>query len=127
MTPTEPSAREKATQLLREGLYNESIEFLEEALRENPKDPEIHLYLGYAYAKLDQLDKSIEVLEKAVDVAPTSPKVHYNLGVAYHKANNLTGAKEEYLRALGLDPTYSLARQALEGLDQQTGGTTPAK
>ncbi len=119
MTPTEPSAREKAIQLLREGLYNESVEFLEEALRENPKDLDLHLYLGYAYAKLDQLEKSIETLVKAVDVAPTSPKAHYNLGVAYHKAHNLTEAKEEYLRALGLDSTYSLARQALEELGKQ--------
>jgi len=127
MTPAAPSARDKGVQLLRDGQYAESTGFLEAALAEDPKDLELHLFVAYAYAKSDQLDKSVEALENAVDVAPTSAKVHYNLGVAYHKSHNLTSAKEEFLRALGLDPNYTLARQALEVLGQHTAESPPAE
>lgn len=119
-----PSARERGLEFLRSGLYAESLAFLEQALFEEPSDVDLHLYAAYAYAKLNELDKSIEILEKAVDLAPTSAKVHYNLGVAYLKARNLTGAKDEFTRALGLDPSYLLAKQALESMANQADETS---
>lgn len=119
------SARDTGIRLLKEGSISESIDFLAQAIEEDPRDIEVYMCLAMAYAHEQQLEKSIEILEEAVDIAPTSAKVHYNLGVAYQKAHNVTLAKEEYLRALGLDPNYDAAKRALDALSaQHHEGTT---
>lgn len=112
------SARDTGIRLVKEGSVAESIDFLVQAIQEDPRDLEVYMYLAMAYAHEQELEKSIEVLEEAVDIAPTSAKVHYNLGVAYQKSHNATLAKEEYLRALGLDPHYTAAKQALDALTE---------
>jgi len=114
MTAAVPSARERGLQFLRDGAFSDSVEFLLQAVVEDPSDVNSYLYLGLAYAQQGDFDKCVEILEQAADLAPTSAKVHYNLGVAYHKAHRLTQAKDEYLRALGLDPTYAVAKAALD-------------
>ncbi|MBP6964617.1 MAG: tetratricopeptide repeat protein [Armatimonadetes bacterium] len=116
MTAEGQSPRDQGLEFLRQGLIEQGIEALKQALELDPSDPQIYLYLGLAYFRQDDLENVIEILEKAIDVAPTSPQIHYNLGVAYQKAHNSTLAKDEYLRALGLDPSYSAAKQALEQL-----------
>lgn len=116
------SARDVGIRLVREGSVAESIDFLLQAIAEDPSDLEAHLCLGWAYARLEQYDKAVEILEQALDLAPTNPKVHYNLGVAYHRSHNITEAKNEYLKALSLDPMYSAAKQALDALSKM--GTT---
>jgi Flp pilus assembly protein TadD len=118
---TSASARDEGIRLLKEGSVAESIDFLLQAISEDPSDLEAHMYLGWAYARLEQHDKAVEILERALDLAPTNPKVHYNLGVAYQRAHNITEAKNEYLKALSLDPTYTAAKQALDFLTR--GGT----
>ncbi|MHB0999371.1 MAG: tetratricopeptide repeat protein [Armatimonadota bacterium] len=110
------SARNHGIQLLKKGSLAESIEYLQQALDEDPSDVELYMYLGLAYAKQDEFYKTIDILENAVDLAPTSAQIHYNLGVAYHKVHNLTQAKDEYLRALGLDPSYTVAKTALDSV-----------
>jgi Flp pilus assembly protein TadD len=102
--------REMGLQLLREGSFDESIDFLLQS------DVDVHLYLALAYARHGEAEKSVEVLEQATVLAPKSAKVHYNLGVAYHMVGNLTQAKDSYLRASNLDPNYAPAQSALEKL-----------
>lgn len=108
------TTRERGVELLREGSIADSIEFLLQAIAEDPSDINLYLWLGLAYAHEGDFDKSISILEQAADVAPISAKVHYNLGVAYYRAKNLTQAKDEFIRAAGLDPNYTAARNALE-------------
>jgi Tfp pilus assembly protein PilF len=98
MSSTTPSARDRGLQLLREGSLAASVDFLRQALEENPSDADLYLYLALAYAKTGDISNAEEILEKAADIAPTSAKVHYNLGVAYQKSHKVTQAKEEYLR-----------------------------
>jgi len=126
MVFTVPSAQDRGLQLLREGSVAEGIEFLLQAVAEDPADVALYLYLAYAYARQEDFDKSIGILQQAIDVAPESAKVHYNLGVAYHKAHNLTQAKEEYLRAVNLDPNYSAAKTALETVTGSPEGSSEA-
>lgn len=123
MSPNPASARDQGIRFLKEGANTEAIEFLQEAIDEDPKDVELYLYLGYAFAKNEDFQSTIDILEKAVDLAPTSAKIHYNLGVAYQKMHNITEAKDEYMRALGLDSGYQAAKTALDCiLAQQSAG-----
>ncbi|MHB1458352.1 MAG: tetratricopeptide repeat protein [Armatimonadota bacterium] len=123
MSPNPASARDQGIRFLKQGSNKEAIEFLQEAIDEDPKDVELYLYLGYAYGKSEDFQSTIDILEKAVDLAPTSAKIHYNLGVAYQKMHNITEAKDEYMRALGLDPGYQAAKMALDSiLSQQSAG-----
>ena len=116
-----PTARDRGLQLLREGSFAESIDFLTQAVAEDPLDIDAYLYLAFAYVHQGDFEKCVSVLEQAADAAPTSAQVHYNLGVAYHKANNLTQAKDEYFRALGLDPNYAAAKAAVDKLSAGAG------
>lgn len=116
MSPNPVSARDQGLRFLKLGALTEAIEHLTQALDEDPEDVDLYMYLGYAYAKHDEMHKSIDVLEHALDLAPTSAKLHYNLGVAYQKIHNLTQAKDEYMRSLGLDPGYQAAKAALDSV-----------
>lgn len=122
MSPNPTSARDQGIMFLKQGSNKEAIEFLQEALEEDPKDADLYLYLGYAYGKNEDFQSTIDILEKAVDLAPTSAKIHYNLGVAYQKIHNITEAKDEYMRALGLDPGYQAAKTALDCIVAQQSG-----
>ena len=116
MTAKEQSPRDQGLQLLRDGLTEQSIDVLCQAIEQEPADPQLYLYLGLAYFQQGDLEKMVETLEKAADVAPTSPQIRYNLGVAYQKSHNATMAKDQYLLALGFDPNYLAAKQALDTL-----------
>ena len=117
--------REMGLQLLREGSFDESIDFLLQAIAQTPSDVDVHLYLALAYARHGEAEKSVEVLEQATVLAPQSAKVHYNLGVAYHMVGNVTQAKDSYLRASNLDPDYAPAKSALDKLSgTSTGGAS---
>jgi len=122
MSPNPISARDEGIRYLKQGSNKEAIEYLQEALEEDPKDADLYLYLGYAYGKNEDFQSTIDILEKAVDIAPTSAKIHYNLGVAYQKIHNITEAKDEYMRALGLDPGYQAAKAALDSLISTMSG-----
>ncbi len=118
-----PISLQRGLEMLRDGQFDDSIDFLLQALVESPTNTEIHVFLAYAYSKLGDQDKAIDVLEQAVEITPQSAKIHYNLGVAYQKANKLTQAKDEYARAMNLEPTYEAAKKALESI---SGAAPPA-
>jgi Flp pilus assembly protein TadD len=100
------------------------VDFLLQAIADDPSDIDTHLCLGLAYARLGEVEKAVDILEQAAGAAPTSAKVHYNLGVAYNMAKKLNDAREEFLKALGLDPGYAAAKSAL---DMLVGSTGPAE
>lgn len=123
MAASAQGPRDLGIKFFQEGSFADSVEYLLQAVVEDPSDVDAYLYLAVAYARQGDFDKAVSVLEQAVDVAPTSAKVHYNLGVAYQRAHNLTLAKDEYTKAVGLDPGYVAAKQALEAISKAEGSS----
>ena len=52
--------------------YEEALEILEAAVRENPEDPRIHSALGAAYAGLGRKEEAIAAGRKAVEIYPVT-------------------------------------------------------
>ncbi len=114
MSPNPISARDEGLRYLKQGSLAEAIDYLTEAIEEDPKDVELYLYLGYAYAQSNEYYKAIDVFTSGIDKDFNSAKLHYNLGIAYLKVNNLTMARDEYMKALGIDASYTAAKTALD-------------
>jgi Tfp pilus assembly protein PilF len=77
--------------------------------------------LGAYLLALDQPQEAIPHLERALR-APrylTYHYAHYNLGRAYEKLGEPQRARQKYQDALAEEPTYMLAREALDRLHQE--------
>ncbi|MSQ71545.1 MAG: tetratricopeptide repeat protein [Betaproteobacteria bacterium] len=68
------------------------------ALRE-PRNADVHNYLGYAWRKSGNLDLAFKHYGEALKLDPKHRGAHEYIGEAYLMANNLPKA-EEHLRAL---------------------------
>jgi len=74
--------------------------------------------LGAYLLALDRADEALPYLEQALR-APrylTYHYAHYNMGRAFEKLGDLQAARDKYRDALAEEPTYMLARDALDRL-----------
>lgn len=58
---------------------------LELAVRQRPADAELHIRLGFAYARLEKADEAQKAFENAVRLDPKKAIAHYMLGLIYEK------------------------------------------
>lgn len=76
---------------------NEIIPLVNEAIQNDPKNPELYAGLGRVYDKLGQPDKSIEAFKQALALAPDDFATNYNIGLMLIKrgdeANNALNDK----------------------------------
>lgn len=113
------SALERGKDLFKEGAFDDAVDALEDATREDPWSYDAFVYLGAAYAQQGRQNLVIGALRRACEIDPNSPKIHYNLGQAYESAGVPREAWFEYKRALELDSNYGLARGALVSLSRR--------
>lgn len=114
------NALARGIELFKEGAFNEAVDALEDATREDSWSYDAWVFLGAAYAKQGRRNLVIGALKRACEISPQSPKIHYNLGQAYELAEVPREAWFEYKRALEIDPNYGLARGALIALARRT-------
>lgn len=88
------------TEYLRAHQHTLALKTLLEAERLNPRDPEIHYYLGMAYDKKEVVDKAIAEFKEAVKIAPDYSEAHNYLGTIYLKTGNWDEAIGEFNKAL---------------------------
>jgi len=77
--------------------------------------------IGAYLLALDRSREAIPFLEQALRCPRylTYHYAHYNLGRAYEKLREYDRARRKYQDALSEEPTYVLAREALERLEQR--------
>jgi tetratricopeptide (TPR) repeat protein len=104
------------------GGYEEAIELCKEATALDSDFGNPWNDIGAYLLALERYAEAIPFLEQAL----RSPRyltyhyAHYNLGRAYEKLTDLEHARRKYLDALAQEPTYLLAREALERLERRT-------
>lgn len=69
----------------REQDVKEALSALEQAVKDHPKNAELHVDLAFAYKKLGRVDDAQAQFEAAVADDPTKAEAHYMLGLIYEK------------------------------------------
>jgi len=87
--------------------------FIDDAIKERPKDKEVYLLAGQVYFEIDKLDKTLEMFQKAYDIDDDDPKVISRLGLAYAKLNKFEEALELLKKANTKNPDNLYIQLAL--------------
>ncbi|MGA2184105.1 MAG: tetratricopeptide repeat protein [Bryobacteraceae bacterium] len=82
--------------------YPDAIRWLEQSVKENPKDAEAVYYLGRAYYAQNWFEKAIAAFQRALELNPLFAKAQNNLGLAFAAQNKLDVAEQAYRRAIQL-------------------------
>ncbi len=97
------------------GRYDLAIQKANEALAENPKDPEAEFQLGVAYSYLDSVGLAFDHYTKSLQLDPKREKLindniqsnfakHYNAGLNGVKEEDDSTAAREFAKAVLADP-----------------------
>ena len=90
----------------REGRFDESVQYFQQALQMDPR----HLLsldnLGNAYRVEKRWEDARKVLELALKVAPQDPEANYSLGMVFAQTDDTAKAYEYLRRALKARPIY---------------------
>ena len=89
----------------REGDWPQAEADLKTALSEQPNDPEILNYLGFAWVdRGERLPEALKLVEKANALSPDSGAIVDSLGWAHYRLGDYQGAVKDLERAASLDP-----------------------
>ena len=82
-----PSAYQRGVELLEEGKFVRARAALENAVRQDPLDPDALNLLAYSQRKSGQLDEAIETYKQALALRRRFPQAREYLGEAYLEAS----------------------------------------
>lgn len=82
---------------------NEAIEYIDQAIKIDPKNPESYFLYGNALLQLSLLDAAIAGFEIAININPSYASAHHNKAIALQNQGKLTLAIESYQVAIQLN------------------------
>jgi hypothetical protein len=107
-----------AAQLLKEGLADQAIEALEQALSRDPGSYQAHSLMGAAYMRQQEYALAGHHFERAVWLDSGQAAARYNLAVAYRAAGRLNDALQQVRAALDKDPRHEKSKALLKELQK---------
>jgi len=96
--------------LVEDGMHGEAVEFLLEAIAEDPKNIDLLFELAYSYEQLGNTSEAILVYKSILDNDPYSSETWFNLGQACFNESRYDEAIEAYDYALVVNPKDLLAQ-----------------
>lgn len=116
----ESPAVEKAWKLAADGRQDQAISLLNDALQQNPDDPDARLLLGSLLSEAGRRDEAFSQLNEAVRLRPRSAEAQNALGEAYSNFGFVEQAGQAFKKAVEIDPKSGIAqlnlgRNLLEG------------
>lgn len=87
------------------GEYEKALEKFKRAAEGEPRDPDVHYFLGLAYSRLKDYPSAITAFERVLELDPKNRKVHYELGIAYFISGDYQRATGSLKRARKEDPS----------------------
>jgi Tfp pilus assembly protein PilF len=101
-----------------QGKVDEAIAECKRAIEVDPEFGNPYNDIGAYLIALGRFDEAIPWLERATEAPRYDPRhyPYFNLGRAYVAKGMLARAREYFNEALRIEPRYTLARQAVEGL-----------
>ena len=107
------------------GRYQEALDLSRSVQQLYPDNSETKWMIGMAHYQLKNYEQA-EVffreateLSEQIDDQTAAAIAAFNLGRAYEKLTDFDHARRKYLDALSQEPTYLLAREALERLERR--------
>ncbi len=97
---------------------NEAVAYVQQALEMEPQNGAYLDSLGWAYYKLNDLEKAEKYLLLAVEYEKRDPVIHDHLGDLYFKTGNLEKAQECWTMSLSSGGEPEDARKVREKLDR---------
>lgn len=94
------------------GMYDESIQWYEKAIKDDPKADYLRA-LGTVFVAKGDFQRAVEVLERAVKKAPNYPDYQSDLGAAYFRQGRYEEAMISFREAIRLNPGYANAHNNL--------------
>lgn len=95
---------QEAKQLIQRGDYQAAFLHLNEALRINPQDPQLHRNMGWLYLYTDEPEKATEELKKLESLRPDAAETDYLAGAIYSYLDQHKDAVAYYQKALAKKP-----------------------
>lgn len=121
---------DRATMRADQGLYQEAVDDLNEALNRNPADADAYTFRGSARRRLDQMPAAMADVSMALKINPNHTEALLERGIIYHHLGKNDEARNDWMRILEIDPESGAAdavRQNLEQMDYKVPGLTKEK
>ncbi|MBU0769698.1 MAG: tetratricopeptide repeat protein [Proteobacteria bacterium] len=83
--------------------FEEAVEKLKEALKQNPKNADMWCSLGVALIELKKYDEAADKFEKAAELSPQHPSAWYGWGIALKALGQEKAAAEKIKTAMEMD------------------------
>jgi tetratricopeptide (TPR) repeat protein len=96
--------------LLEEQKYEEAARYFLQQTKENPRDFRAFHELGYAYTRLDMMDKAAEAYRQAIQLKPDYFPSLLNLGTVNLKRGYVDGAYFNLKKAVEMNPKSEAAQ-----------------
>jgi tetratricopeptide (TPR) repeat protein len=102
--------RKEAVELFMDNRPVEAIPLLQQALRLDPADPDLYMYLAVSYEQIGNHEAALKTYGEALArVEEKKASFYYNMGNTYGKLGRYDQALESYDRAVSLEPDLSEA------------------
>jgi len=100
--------------------YSDAVTWYQEALKINPRNPDVSTDLGVSYYYMNQPDRALQQFEESLKADPAHAKTMLNQGIvlAFGK-QDLKGAVASWEKLIQVAPTSAeadAARKALQGI-----------
>jgi len=106
----EDSALSRGEKLYINNEPERAVRWLEQALEEEPDNPEVYLYLGVVYEQLGLFERAIETMTDGLEVSGADRgTLYYNIANNHQRLGNREEAKELYTKALEYDQQFAEA------------------
>ena len=81
----QPAKSPTATELAKRQEMLRIAANIKESIKQNPKNVELYIQLGFIYSKLKNINEAQKAFETAVRLNPKKTKPHFMLGLIYEK------------------------------------------
>ncbi len=103
------------------GEYRMALEKFKRAAEKEPRNPEVHYYMGVAYSRIGEYASAVTSLEKALELDPKNRKARYELGMAHFLMEDYPEALAWFKGARKDDPSNALVHLYLGATYQRMG------
>ncbi|MEC7565799.1 MAG: tetratricopeptide repeat protein [Planctomycetota bacterium] len=112
--------------LFKYGDFPAAVKYYQDALKQSPHNPTIHLNLGVALLRLGRLDEAKQHFSESLDLEPQNPLAMTNLGIIAKTRGKAQEALQWFRQAVKLGPSNHEIRLQLADSLAMAGRTAEA-